>query len=220
MGDLIRKAAMAFDRFDRHLRSDVHARLERFEAVQLEAAGLREAAVAIVLAQDPETGRPSVVLTRRPTTMNRHAGQYALPGGRVDAGETATQAALREVEEEIGLQLGKGDILGRLDDFETRSGFRIEPFVLWCGDVDRLAPDPREVEAVFFIPFTELDDTAIPTLHALQAGESPVMSAFLPTLGHHIYAPTAAMLYQFREVGLRGEATRVAHFEQPSFAWK
>ena len=176
--------------------------------------------MAIVLARAPETGVPSVVLTRRPATMNRHAGQYALPGGRVDAGEGATQAALREVREEIGLSLRDEDILGRLDDFQTRSGFRIEPFVLWCEDVANLTPDPGEVEAVFFIPFDELNASDIPTLHALEAGESPVLSAYVPTLGHHIYAPTAAMLYQFREVGLRGEATRVAHFEQPSFTWK
>ena len=211
---------MAFDRFDQQLRTDIRTRMTRFEPVQLDGAGLRDAAVAIVVAEAPETGEPSVVLTRRPSSMNRHAGQYALPGGRVDPGETVEQAALREVHEEVGLDLGAGEVLGRLDDFETRSGFRIAPFVLWCADVAGLTPDPSEVEAVFFIPFGELDDPAIPTLHALERGENPVMSAFIPTLGHHIYAPTAAMLFQFREVGLRGMATRVAHFEQPSFAWK
>ncbi|WP_073251712.1 NUDIX hydrolase [Shimia gijangensis] len=210
---------MQIDSFDDILEHKIRARLAEFEPVSVTRPDLRQAAVAIIVMQNPDTGAPSIVLTLRPATMNRHAGQYALPGGRLDAGETQAGAALREVREEVGLSLQEADILGQLDDFETCSGFRITPFVLWGGSGQVLDPDPTEVEAVFFVPFTELNSPDIPQMHAWQTGEKPVPSAYIPTLGHNIFAPTAAMLFQFREIALRGKATRVSDFEQPSFTW-
>lgn len=207
-------------KFDEQLKTSVLSRLQGFERRESSKPDLRDAAVAIILAQCPASGQPSVLLTRRPETMNRHAGQYALPGGRVDAGESQVETALREVREEIGLTLTPSEVLGQLDDFETRSGFRISPFVMWCDHQEDLRPDPTEVDAVFHIPLTELNDPSIPKLSAASAGDHPVLSAFIPTLGHEIYAPTAALLVQFRDVALRGVHTRVAHFEQPAFAWK
>lgn len=206
--------------FDEQLKAGVLRRLQDFEHRQSSTPGLRDAAVALILAQCPVSGQPSVLPTRRPKTLNRHAGQYALPGGRVDAGESPVEAALREVREEIGLALSPAEVLGRLDDFETRSGFRISPFVMWCDQQEDLHPDPAEVDAVFHIPLTELEAPGVPKLSTARTGDTPVLSAFLPTLGHEIYAPTAALLVQFRDVALRGVHTRVAHFEQPAFTWK
>ena len=210
---------MTAHRFDPALRDSIARRLAAFPRQVTEAADLRPAAVALVVMPLPDTGQAGVLVTMRPSGLNRHGGQYALPGGRLDRGETDAQAALRELREELGLDLGPGHILGRLDDFPTRSGFRIAPLVMW-SDGAALRPDPAEVAQVFHLPMTELDSDDIPRLTPARPGDQPVMSAFFPTLGHFMYAPTAAILYQFREVALRGLATRTAHYEHPRFAWK
>jgi len=202
------------------LRRRITERLQRFEHLPLDSEGLRHAAVAVVVIGGGPGGEACVLLTRRPEHLNRHGGQFALPGGRLDDGETAVQAALRELREELGLALGTGDVLGTLDDYPTRSGFRISPVVMWGGRAPALAPDPNEVAHVYHIPFGELDSPKLPETTESDAGDHPVLSAPLPTAGGSVYAPTAAVLYQFREVALRGTATRVGHFDQPRFAWK
>lgn len=202
------------------LRREVETNLAAFTPRAQGRDGLRDAAVALLIARDPASGQASVIVTLRPDTMRRHGAQYALPGGRLDAGETDIGAALRETREELGLTLGEGDILGRLDDFPTRSGFRITPFVLWCADAAALVPDPSEVAEIYFIPLGELNSPQIPRLDQSPHGAAPIMSAFFPTLGHRMFAPTAAILYQFREIALRANRIRVSHFEQPAFAWK
>jgi 8-oxo-dGTP pyrophosphatase MutT (NUDIX family) len=151
--------------------------------------------------------------------LRRHGGQYALPGGRLDEGETAAEAALRELEEELGLALGADRILGMLDDYPTRSGFRITPVVLWGAGAGEIRPDVQEVDQVYRIPLADLLSPAIPHLEP-GPDDHPVLSAPLATLGHRVFAPTAAMLYQFREVAILGRDTRVAHYDQPAFAWK
>ena len=206
--------------FGDDLRRDITGNLAAFERRGIDDDTLRQAAVAIVIVKGGDGGAASVLLTKRPRTLRRHGGQYALPGGRLDAGETPIQAALRELAEELGVTLVPGDILGTLDDFPTRSGFRITPIVVWGADAVDLVPDPIEVARVFQIPFTELDSPQIPHLEATPESEHPVLSAPLATLGHHLFAPTAAILYQFREAALRGLSTRVAHYDQPTFAWK
>jgi 8-oxo-dGTP pyrophosphatase MutT (NUDIX family) len=150
--------------------------------------------------------------------LRAHAGQWALPGGRIDAGETPEVAALRELHEEVGLRLEPGAVLGRLDDFATRSGYVITPVVVWAGADPALSPDPAEVQSVHRIPLAEFLRTDAPWLDALPGSEHPVLR--MPVGDSWIAAPTAALIYQFRELCLRGRATRVAHFEQPLFAWK
>lgn len=205
--------------FDAALRDRIAARLAAFPHQRADQPGLRLAAVALVVTRLPDTDQAGVLVTLRPSGLNRHGGQYALPGGRLDPGETDDAAALRELHEELGLSLSPDAILGRLDDFPTRSGFRIAPLVMW-DEAGMLAPDPSEVAEVYRLPLRELDCPDIPRLTPARAGDQPVMSAFFPTLGHFMYAPTAAILYQFREVALRGLETRTAHFEQPKFAWR
>ena len=95
------------------------------------------------------SGGAAFLLCRRPSSMRRHAGQWALPGGRLDGGETPLDAALRELEEELGLRLNAQSVVGWLDDYATRSGFVITPLVLWCDADTALKPDPDEVFAVY-----------------------------------------------------------------------
>jgi 8-oxo-dGTP pyrophosphatase MutT (NUDIX family) len=177
----------------------------------------RHAAVAVVLLPDAE-GRPCFVLTRRAGGLRRHAGQWALPGGRLDPGESPEDAALRECTEEVGLALTSSALLGRLDDYATRSGFVITPVVAWSAESKALTPDPKEVAAIHLVALAELERPGVPHLRRIPESERPVIS--IPLVGTHIHAPTAAILFQLREVGVWGRATRVAHYEQPVFAWR
>ena len=86
--------------------------------------------------------------------MSAHPGQWAFPGGRVDEGETAEEAARREIEEEVGLC--DLDLLGRLDDYPTRSGYVITPFVFWAGAEAEPTANPDEVASIHRIAITEL----------------------------------------------------------------
>ena len=163
-------------------------------------------------------GGAAFLLCRRPSWMRRHAGQWALPGGRLDADETPLGAALREVDEELGLRLASDTVLGHLDDYATRSGFVVTPVVLWCAGDVALEPDPGEVSAAYRIGLHALLDSQ-PRFIAIPESDRPVLQ--LPLGNDLIHAPTAAILYQFREVALRGRAgVRVDHFEEPIFAWR
>lgn len=203
--------------FDMALRRQIGDHLERFERRPQPDPELRPAAVAVVVTPD-ENGEASFLITRRTAHLKRHARQWALPGGRLDAGETVIEAALRETHEEVGLQLQSGDVLGLLDDFPTRSGFRMTPVVVWAEPGQDLRPDPNEVERVHTVPFSELEKPGVPVLRDIPESDRPVLS--VPILGTLIHSPTAAILFQAREVLLAGRHTRVAHYEQPLFAWK
>jgi hypothetical protein len=118
----------------------------------------------------------------------------------------------------VGLALGEDAVLGRLDDYATRSGFVITPVVVWSGAPGALRPDPEEVAEIHQVPLSELEQPGIPHLRRIPESERPVIS--IPLVGTHIHAPTAAILFQLREVALWGRATRVGHYEQPVFAWR
>jgi 8-oxo-dGTP pyrophosphatase MutT (NUDIX family) len=184
--------------------------LRRFERVALPLDGRRAAAVAIAVSDD------GFLLTRRAPRVRAHAGQFALPGGRLDPGEDAVDAAVRELREEVGASAARADVLGLLDDYPTRSGYVITPVVLWVSDGRRLQANPDEVAELYQIPLSSLDVT--PRFVTIPESDRPVIQ--LPLVGHLVHAPTAAVLYQFREVALHGRTTRVAHLEQPVFAWR
>jgi 8-oxo-dGTP pyrophosphatase MutT (NUDIX family) len=179
--------------------------------------GRRAAAVAVVLVPDDD-GRACLLLTRRVPKLRAHGGQWALPGGRIDAGETVHAAALRELSEEVGLTRGDDAILGLLDDYPTRSGFIITPVVVWGGRDVMLTANPDEVASIHRVPLTELDKPDVPRLISIPESDRPVIQ--LPLLGTLIHAPTAAIVFQAREVVVHGRATRVDHFDQPVFAWR
>jgi 8-oxo-dGTP pyrophosphatase MutT (NUDIX family) len=204
-------------RFTAELRARMAANLAAFPRASLDDEALRRAAVAVTIVGDAE-GRACFVLTRRASRLARHAGQWALPGGRVDPDETPEDAALRELDEEIGLRRPRGDVLGLLDDYPTRSGFLITPVVVWGTPTPAVAPHAAEVASVHLIPLDELERPEVPRfLRGIEPGR-PIIQ--VPLLGRHVHAPTAAILYQAREVALHGRAARVAHFDQPAFAWR
>lgn len=216
---------------DLQLRQRILEHLSGFELHAAAGAAARAAAVAVVVTDEghgadlaglPEfaswsTGA-ALVLTRRSGSLRNHAGQWALPGGRIDEGETPEQAALRELHEEVGLRLGPGDVLGRLDDFVSRSGYVITPVLLWAGAAREMSPNLEEVQSIHRIPVTEFLRADAPMLEQREDSAHPVLR--MPVGDSWIAAPTAAVLYQFRELCLCGRPTRVAHFEQPHFAWK
>jgi 8-oxo-dGTP pyrophosphatase MutT (NUDIX family) len=182
------------------------------------APALKRAAVAIVLVEaDGAQSGTALLLTLRASSLRAHRGQWALPGGRCDEGETPIEAALRELHEELGLALGPKDVLGLLDDYPTRSGYLITPVVVWARMSDGLAPNPAEVASVHRIALDDLEDADAFDFVAIPESTGRVIRFHYE--GHLIHAPTAAMLYQFREV-LAGRDTRVADLEQPVFAWK
>ncbi len=175
---------------------------------------LKRAAVVIALVDGED---PTFLLTRRVARLRGHGGQWALPGGRCDPGETSAQAALRELHEELGLRLPDESVLGLLDDYPTRSGYLITPVVVWAGEAPALVPNPDEVASVHHIPVAAATDPD--AFNFVTIPESDRQVVRFRWDGDHIHAPTAALIYQFREV-LAGRDTRVADLEQPVFAWK
>jgi len=202
---------------DERLRTRIQRNLDTHERSVERMPGLRPAAVAMTLVADHDD-RACFVITRRVSTLREHSGQWALPGGRIDQGEDAVGAALRELEEEVGLRLGRERVLGLLDDYPTRSGFRITPVVVWAGGPVDLVPNPEEVAEAHRPRIEDLDAPGIPKLFDLGLGDHPVLSVRI--FDQDIFAPTAAVIYQFREVAIHGRGTRVAHYDQPPFAWK
>ena len=95
---------------------------------------------------------PHVLLTRRATALARHAGEIALPGGRLDAGEDTAAAALREAEEEVGLARHQVELAGYLDGFATGTGYYVQPVVGFVAPDFAPRPNAQEVAEVFFVP--------------------------------------------------------------------
>jgi 8-oxo-dGTP pyrophosphatase MutT (NUDIX family) len=183
-----------------------------------ELTGLKRAAVAIALVDAGDgSGGTALLLTLRASGLRAHSSQWALPGGRCDAGETPVMGALRELHEELGLELKPDDVLGQLDDYPTRSGYLITPVVVWAADSATLSPNPAEVRSVHRIALTDVEHPDAFDFVTIPQSERRVIR--FRHAGQYIHAPTAALIYQFREV-LAGRDTRVAELEQPVFAWK
>jgi 8-oxo-dGTP pyrophosphatase MutT (NUDIX family) len=206
--------------FDHTTRRNIAERCAAFARLPASepALALKPAAVAIALTEaDDAAGGTAVLLTLRAAGLRAHSSQWALPGGRCDEGETQVTAALRELHEELGLDLREQNVLGLLDDYPTRSGYLITPVVVWADASAAIAPNPEEVASVHRIALGDIeradafDFTTIP--------ESTRRVIRFRHAGQFIHAPTAALIYQFREV-LAGRETRVAELEQPVFAWK
>ena len=193
----------------------IAANLARFERVAAGRPELKQASVAVCIMADEASD--SLLITRRAPTLRAHAGQWALPGGRLDAAETSEDAALRELAEETGLRLQPDAVLGLLDDYVTRSGYVMTPVVVWGGvATGELSGSASEVARVYRVPLVDLD--VEPEFLTIPESSAPVIR--LPLFDRYVHAPTAAIIYQFCQVALHGREQRVAHFEAPVFLWR
>ena len=158
---------------------------------------LRPAAVLVPLVQRPE---PTVLLTQRTHTLAQHAGQVAFPGGRAEPHDVSLiQTALRETEEETGIQSSFITIAGFLDAYETGTGFAILPVVGLLAEGFALMPDASEVAEVFEVPLAFLLDPANKKRDS-RVFQGVTRSFYSFTYeGHYIWGATAAMLVNFGE---------------------
>lgn len=202
--------------FDAALRQRIADNLAAFSRRSASTDGLKHAAIAITLVARDD-GEAAFVLTRRASGLRNHGGQMALPGGRIDPGETPVMAALRELEEEVNAVVRPDDVLGMLDDYTTRSGYLITPVVVWASKDVNLIANPQEVASIQRVPLWELERPDSPKFSAIPESDRPMIQ--LPIGDDHLHAPSAAMVFQFREAGMHGRATRVDHLEQPVWAW-
>jgi 8-oxo-dGTP pyrophosphatase MutT (NUDIX family) len=205
--------------FNDATRQNIAERCAAFARLEPRAlSGLKRAAVAVALVDAGDgSGETALLLTRRASGLRAHSSQWALPGGRCDAGETPVAGALRELHEELGLELTSDDVLGQLDDYPTRSGYLITPVVAWAAASAKLKPNPAEVRSVHRIALSDVERPDAFDFVTIPQSERRVIR--FRHAGQYIHAPTAALIYQFREV-LAGRDTRVAELEQPVFAWK
>jgi 8-oxo-dGTP pyrophosphatase MutT (NUDIX family) len=206
--------------FDDALRREIAGRCAAFPRLPVGDAtrGLKPATVAVTLVEAQDgSGSAAFLLTRRAAGLRAHRNQWALPGGRCDRGETLVAAALRELDEEIGLTVHPDAVLGTLDDYPSRSGYLMTPFVVWAGSNPRIRANPEEVASVHRIALAEITRPDVVDFITIPESERQVIRIHIA--GSTIHAPTAAVIYQFGEL-LAGRTTRVAEFEQPVFAWR
>jgi 8-oxo-dGTP pyrophosphatase MutT (NUDIX family) len=204
--------------FSAAFRDEITARCAAFPRLPHDGLELKRSAVAIVLVDAGDgSGETAFLLTKRAARMRAHAGQWALPGGRCDAGETIPQAALRELNEELGLTLSPANVLGVLDDYVSRSGYAIAPVVAWLEDAGALAPNPAEVASVHRFRLDHIGREDAVEFITIPESDRPVIRLRIGE--RHVHAPTAALIYQLRELAA-GRVTRVAELEQPVFAWR
>jgi 8-oxo-dGTP pyrophosphatase MutT (NUDIX family) len=199
------------------LRQRISENLLAFERERQSTAieGLKPAAVVLAVAgQDDGTG--ALLITRRSYNLRTHKGQWALPGGRLDDGEDVATAALRELQEEINLTPPAQNILGLLDDYPTRSGYLMTPIVVWIDDLRQMAANPDEVASIHQIPLKELSRPDSPQF--IRKGPDKDIIIRMLFNDARIHAPTAAVLYQFREVAVEGNAIRVSQYAPPGWA--
>jgi 8-oxo-dGTP pyrophosphatase MutT (NUDIX family) len=204
--------------FGPDFRDALAARCRAFPRIAHDGEGLKRAAVALTLVDAGDgSGQTAFLLTKRAANLRTHGGQWALPGGRCDEGESAEEAALRELAEELGVFLPPTAVLGALDDYPTRSGYAITPVVAWLGDAHALSPNPDEVASAHVIRLDTLAHDAAVEFETIPESPRPVIRLHID--GSQIHAPTAALIYQLRELAA-GRVTRVAELEQPVFAWR
>jgi len=166
----------------------ISVNLKKFDIQKHVRGGVKRAAVAITVVEAAHgtnvygmspyakwNNEAALILTVRAAELNKHSGQWAFPGGRMDKGETPEETAFRELSEEVGLKLDHENVLGHLDDFTTRSGFVISPVVIWGGVATDLTPNPAEVESIHRIPIKEFMRKDAPILHKNNESKNPIL---------------------------------------------
>jgi mutator protein MutT len=165
-----------------------------------QAGATKLAAVLVPIVLHPQ---PSILLTLRAAKMSAHAGQVSFPGGRIEAGETPEAAAVREAAEEVGLDPRLPELLGRLPDHHTGTGFHITPVVALVPPPLNLVADPREVEEPFELPLSVILDPHAPERRTAEWKGRTRTFWVWPHERHYIWGATAAILVNLAKV-LRG----------------
>ena len=161
----------------------------------------RPASVLLTLIE--RASGPTVLFTERAAHLKDHAGQVSLPGGRIVAGETPAEAALREAQEEVGLPPANVDVIGALDEFLTGTGFSVMPVIGVVTDREFVArPDPREVAGVFEVPLSLILDRSALNVGYFERHGSRILTYELLYGGRRIWGATAAVLRNFQDVVL------------------
>ncbi|RLV55349.1 CoA pyrophosphatase [Aeromicrobium phragmitis] len=176
------------------------------------APGSRAAAVAIVLFDAGDTARYCLIKRAK---RGRNAGQWALPGGKVEPGESSLDAALREAHEEVALDTSRSTVLGRLDDFVTSSGFVISPYVVAAPRGWRPIAADEEVQGAFEFAIADLLRPDV--VRWARVDDGPALLQMHVAAGVRIHAPTGAVLWQFRQTALHGDEVSIAELRQPLF---
>jgi 8-oxo-dGTP pyrophosphatase MutT (NUDIX family) len=193
------------------LRTLIQRHLAAFDRREA-GAELRRAAVAVTLLDLDTT--PSVLVLKR-AARGLNPGQWALPGGKLEPGEDAVAAALRELAEEAGVHAAPDTVAGRLDDYVTDSGFCITPVVVLAPAGARPERNEREIQSLHPVALTRLLAPHVPRWQPLPGGERLLQMPLRHDMVVH--APTGAILLQFREVALRGAELRIADLVQPEW---
>ena len=156
---------------------------------------------SVLLALLDRASGPTVLFTERAAHLKDHAGQVSLPGGRIAAGESAADAALREAHEEVGLEPKAVEVVGSLDEFLTGTGFAVRPVVGLVDDREFVArPDPREVAGVFEVPLGLVLDRGAMTVGYFERHGARLRTYELVYGGRRIWGATAAVLKNFQDV--------------------
>lgn len=143
----------------------------------------------------------TVLFTQRTQHLKSHSGQVSFPGGRAEPGDASAEfTAMREAQEEIGLALERVEILGRLPEYHTRTGFRVTPVIGLIQPPLELTPDPREVESVFEVPLSFLLDPANRQRRTRELQGRSVGFYVFEYQGHMIWGATAGMLVNLNKM--------------------
>lgn len=159
---------------------------------------LKRTPAAVLIGVVERREGPAVLLTQRTEHLKDHAGQISFPGGRVEPQDRSIEAtALREAEEEIGLEPAKVEVLGELAPYDTITGFRIHPVVGWIEPPFELRPDRFEVADVFEVPLHFVLDPANHRRQSYRRGALTRAYYVLPYQGRFIWGATAGILVNF-----------------------
>jgi len=172
--------------------------LERRPAIEIEAPQYRRACVLVPLIYDD--GKWSILFSRRSAALAAHSGQIAFPGGAVEDGEALEDAAVREAQEEVGIRGEAVELIGRLDDLVTNSGFLVAPFVGVIRQRIDYVLQEAEVAEVFEVPVEALLDVSQPEVRFVTFRDRKYPAYFYRYRDYEIWGLTGRMLKAFLDL--------------------
>jgi len=185
-------------RFDDAALARLRSLVVQRPSIAIDAPQFRRACVLIPIVRD--AGGWSILFSRRSENLAAHSGQIAFPGGGVEPGEALPDAALREAEEEVGIARHHVELIGRLDDLVTNSGFLVAPFIGVIEERIEYVLQPGEVEEVFEVPLDALLTPALPEVRYVAFRKRRYPAYFYPYGANEIWGLTGRMLKSFLDL--------------------